>query len=348
MSATSASARMMELTTGALLSQAVSVTAALGVAEELAAGPRPVEEVADAVGAHAPTLYRVLRALADAEVVHELEGRRFALTSMGELLRSDVPGSMRSWAAMVGLPVQWHAVADLLRSVRTGEPAFERVHGRSLFDYLGDHPDAAELFDGAMADLSRGWIATVVGSYDFGRCRTVVDVGGGNGALLAAILTANPEIRGVLYDVPEVVAGAGRLLAEAGVGDRCDRVGGDFFDAVPPGGDAYVLANVVHDWDDERAARILANCRAAVEDDGRVLLAEALLPDGVAPSPAKVMDLAMLAVTPGGRQRTGAEHRELLRRAGLRLSRVVPGDVYSLVEAVPTERRSDEHPDPHR
>jgi hypothetical protein len=227
-----ASARLLELTRGALVSQAVSVAASLGVADELASGPCPVDELAKAVGAHGPTLYRILRALHDVGVFQELEGRRFALTPLGELLRSDAPGSMRRWAILVGQAYTVSAVTGLLESVRTGAPAFEHVHGRTVFDYLGDHSDASELFDAAMADQARSWIHPVVGSCDFSPFRTVVDVGG-SGALLAAILRANPQVRGVLYDLPDVVAGAGRLLEEAGVGDRCERVGGDFFEAVP-------------------------------------------------------------------------------------------------------------------
>jgi SAM-dependent methyltransferase len=326
--------RMFELRAGAFVSQAISVAATLRVADELASGSRPVTEIADAVGAHPPTLYRLLRVLGDVGVFQELEGQRFALTPLGRLLRSDVPGSVRRWMAFAGRPLNCHALSGLLGSVRTGEPAFQAVHGRSLFDYLADHPDDAAAFDAAMTDLSRQLIAPVVEAYDFTGVRTVVDVGGGNGALLATILTANPQARGILHDLPDVVAGAKRLLAAAGVDDRCDLVGGDFFTCVPAGGDAYLLANILHDWDDERAVRILANCRAAMADGGRVLLGEAVLPDQAEPSLAKLMDLVMLLNTPGGRQRTLAEYRHLLHRAGLRLSRTVPGEMYSLIETI--------------
>jgi len=300
----------------------------------LASGPRPVEEIADAVGADAASLYRVLRVLGDVGVLDELDGRRFALTETGDLLRSDVLGSMRGWAAMAGAPFHVDAWADLLDGVRTGEPAFERVHGQLGFDYFRDHPDDGAVLNGAMTSTSAQLIAPVVTAYDFSGIGTVVDVGGGHGALLAAVLAAHPHLQGVLYELPEVVAGAGRLLTEAGVRDRCTCVAGDFFESVPWGGDAYLLSNIIHDWDDARAVRILSNCRAALDDGGRVLLAEAVLPEQVEPSPAKLIDLAMLVMGPG-RQRTESEYRDLFQRAGLRLSRIDPsGPAFSIVEAV--------------
>jgi O-methyltransferase domain/IclR helix-turn-helix domain len=329
-----AAARMYELTTGAWVSQAIYVAAGIGVADRLAAGPRPVTEIAEETGTHAPTLYRLLRALADIGVFAELDGRRFALTGLGELLRGDVPGSMRSWAMMLGRPFHLRVWADLAESLRSGEPAFERVHGQSGFEYLRDHPEDGQVLNEAMTAASAQFIAPVVDSYDFGVFKTVVDVGGGQGALLAAVLAANPGVHGVLFDQPHVISGAGRPLEDAGVADRCERVGGDFFDSVPTG-DAYLLSNVLHDWDDERCAAILASVREAMNDDGRVLLGEAVLPDAVAPHPAKWIDLEML-VMGGGRQRTEREYRELFHEAGLRLTRVIPTHVmFDLVEAEP-------------
>ena len=328
-------ARMYELTTGAWVTQAISVAAALNVADELAAGPRPVDEIAKAVDADAPTLYRLLRALADIQVFQRLDGRRFGLTPLGELLRADVPGSMRDWAVFMGRPFHVQAWADLLRSVRTGAPAFDRVHGREAFNYLAANPDEGAALDNAMTAASAQFIAPVVGAYDFSAFGTVVDVGGGHGALLAAVLAANPHVQGVLYDQPHVIAGAGRPLDEAGVADRCEFIGGDFFQSVPPGGDVYLLSNIVHDWDDERSIKILANCRAAMNDDARLLLGEAVLPDGTEPHPATLIDLEMLVMGPG-RQRTQEEYRALFRLAGLRLTRVVPTHaMFDLVEAAP-------------
>jgi hypothetical protein len=324
----------MELTTGTWVTQAVSVTASLGVADQLAAGPQTVEAIAAAVGADTPSLYRLLRFVADLGVLRELDGRRFASTEISELLRSDVPGSMRGWTIMAG--ARWHldAWTGLTESVRTGEPAFELVHGQLAFDHFRDHPDDAAVLNAAMTSAASQQVVPVVTAYDFSGCGTVVDVGGGQGALLAAVLTAHPHLHGVLFEQPEVVAGAKALVEEADLGARCTCVGGDFFESVPPGGDAYLLSNVIHDWDDTRAVRILANCRAALGAGGRVLLVEAVLPDGPEPSPAKLVDVEMLVMGPG-RQRTESELRDLLQRAGLHLSRIHPGPIFDLVEALP-------------
>jgi hypothetical protein len=327
---------MLQLTMGALVSQAVSVIARLGVADVLAAGPQPVEEIAKRVGAHHSALYRVLRALSDVGVVAELENRQFALTQLGELLRSDVPGSLRGWATMVGMPFHRYPWTDLYVTVQTGESAFDRVHGTEVFDYLAEHPEDAAVFDAAMASISTNESVSIVKAYDFSRFNTIVDVGGGRGGLLTAILSANPHLQGVLFDVPTVVAGAEEELAGAEVVGRCTVVSGDFFDSVPDGADAYLLCAIIHDWDDDQAVQILRTCRAAMADAACVLLAEIVLPDGPAPSMGKLADLEMLVMTAGGRQRTGAEHRALLARAGLRLTRIIPSTgMVSLVEAVP-------------
>lgn len=327
---------MRELTSGALVSQAISVMARLGVADTLAAGPRPVAEIAELVGAHGPALYRLLRAVGDVEMVTELENRHFALTPLGELLRSDVPGSQRGWAVMVGMPFHRYPWTDLYETVRTGESAFDRVHGKEIFDYLAEHPEDAAVFDAAMTSISTTATVSIVEAYDFSRFDTIVDVGGGRGGLLAAILAANPRLQGVLFDAPTVVADADGELSSAAVVDRCKVVNGDFFDVVPAGGDAYLLSNVIHDWDDDQAARILGRCRAAMTDSACVLLAEIVLPEGRQPSSAKFLDLEMLVMTAGGRQRTEAEYRTLFGQAGLRLTRIVPSSgMVSLVEAVP-------------
>ncbi|MFC6882319.1 MULTISPECIES: methyltransferase [Actinomadura] len=335
------SAQVDRLAIGAALVQAVHAAARFGVADELAAGPRPVEELAAAVGADGPALYRLMRALAAAEVFEELDGRRFALAPLGALLREGAPGSIRDWALAVGRPLYRDAWTRLPDSIRTGEPAFETLHGRTMFEHFGDHPEEARAFDAMMAASAGRLVAPIVRAYDFGRSGTVVDVGGGNGALLSAILAANPGVRGVLYDLPHVVA-----AAEPGLNGRCRCVGGDFLDSVPSGGDVYLLAHVIHDWDDDRAARILTNCRAALRGGagggaggGRVVLAEWVLPDGPGGGGSALAawtDLSMLVMTPGGRQRTRSDFERLLGRAGLRLSRVVPTESEcALVEAVP-------------
>lgn len=327
---------MLQLTMGALVSQAVSVIARLGVADVLAAGPQPVEQIAQRVGAHHSALYRVLRALGDVGVVAELENRQFALTPLSELLRSDVPGSMRGWATMVGMPFHRYPWTDLYETVLTGESAFDRVHGTKVFDYLAEHPEDAAIFDAAMTSISTNESVSIAKAYDFSRFNTIVDVGGGRGGLLAAILSANPHLQGVLFDVPTVVAGIDDELAAAEVVGRCEVVSGDFFDSVPDGADAYLLSAIIHDWDDDQAVQILRTCRAAMTDSACMLLAEIVLPEGPAPSMGKLADLEMLVMTAGGRQRTEAELRALLGRAGLRLTRTIPStSMVSLVEAVP-------------
>lgn len=327
---------MRQLTMGASVSQAISVFARLGVADALTPGPRDAEDIAELVGAHGSALYRLLRALGDVGVVTELENRTFALTSLGEVLRSDGPGSLRGWATMVGMPFHRYPWTDLYETVRTGESAFDRVHGSKVFDYLAEHPEDAAVFDAAMTSISTSEAVSIVQAYDFARFGTIVDVGGGRGGLLAAILAAHPHLQGVLFDVPAVVAGADEGISGTEIVDRCKVVSGDFFDSVPGGGDAYLLSNIILNWDDDHAVEILRTCRAAMADTACVLLAESVLPEGAAPSMGKLADLEMLVMTSGGRQRTDAEYRTLLGRSGLRLTRAVPSTGrISLLEAVP-------------
>lgn len=316
------SVALLQLTTGTMVTQAVSVVARLGVADALAGGPKSCEDIAASVDADAPTLYRLLRAVADRGVVIHLDDDRFELTPVGELLRTDVHGSLRAWATMAGLPFHRDAWTDLYASVRTGEPAFARLHGTDLFGYLAGHPDDAAVFDAAMTSLSLSMLAGIVHAYDFGRFSTVVDVGGGRGGLLCAILLANSHLRGVLFDTPSVSAQARQTVERAGVADRCDIAAGDFFSAVPSAGDLYILSNILHDWDDPTAVRILKSCRVAM-GGGRLLIVEGVLPDGAAISVAKLVDLEMLVLTPGGRQRTRADFERLLGDAGLRATKVV-------------------------
>jgi hypothetical protein len=300
---------------GAWVAQAISVVAKLGTADALAAGPRGVDELAAAAGAHAPSLYRVLRALASVGIFAEDDNGRFGLTPLAEPLRSDAPSSLRAFAIMLGEEWSWRPWAHLLHSVTTGHAAFADTYGTEIFEYLGQRPEAGALFDAAMTGRSSQDADAVVAAYDFSAFRTVVDVGGGRGTLLAAILRAHPDARGILFDQPHVIPGARQQLDAAGLGQRCELVAGDFFESVVPGGDAYVLKWIVHDWDDQRALRILGRCRQALPDAGRLLLVETVLPPGNTPSPGKLADLAMMVWT-GGRERTEAEYRALLAAAG--------------------------------
>ncbi len=320
---------LLELVTRGLLVQAISVAARLGIADLLEEGPKRADELAEAVGADQTALYRLLRTLAGLGLFVEDGEGRFAPTPLGRALRRG-DGSAHAAAVYFGEPFVWKAWGNLLHSVLTGEPAFRRAHGTSIFDYLSAHPEAEQAFHAWMTARSQLQVAAVLDAYDFSRFRTVVDVGGGHGSLLAAILDAEPSLRGVLFDLPAVVARAPAL------GDRCDVVGGDFFDAVPPGADCYLLKFVVHDWDDERAARILRNVRSAIADGGTILLLEYVVPPGSDYHHAKFMDLHVLVLTEGGRERTEDEYRRLLRDAGFQLRRVVPTAApLAIVEGAP-------------
>ncbi|MGJ5893517.1 methyltransferase [Streptomyces niveiscabiei] len=327
-------AQVLQIITAGWLAQAVSATAELGVADTLADGPRALAEIAAATDTHAPSLYRLLRAGADIGLFTEHDDKVFELTPLGDTLRTDSPASLRNFAIWTGLPAERYAWAGLADAVRTGHTAFPEVLGKSVWDYLHDHPEVLGVFDRAMTEASRQIIAPVVAAYDFGRFGTVVDAGGGRGALLAAVLASAPGARGILYDRPEVIASAGQPLRDAGVAERAELVAGDFFESVPGGADAVIFSNILHDWDDEQSRRILVNAREALAEGGHVLLVEAVLPDRPRPTPTvSLMDLDMLVVA-GGQQRTAAEFAALLADAGLKLTRIVPGGHCSVVEAV--------------
>jgi hypothetical protein len=325
---------LRRLVNGHQVSQAIYVAATLGVADLLAGGPRASDDLARETDADPDALYRLLRALAAVGVLREEDGRRFALTELGEPLRSDVSGSVAGWAAFVGRPAFWASWGHLLHSVRTGENAFRHLHGTDVWTWRAERPEESAAFDRAMSALTGGTNEALVESYDFGRFGTVVDVGGGNGTLLAAVLTAFPATKGILFDQPHVVAGAGDVLEAAGVADRCRIVGGSFFDDVPQGGDAYVLKAIVHDWEDAESLAILSACRRAVAKDAVLLLIERDLgPPNAAPV-SKLMDLNML-VAPGGRERTLEEYGALLEATGFRLVGATPTPAgLSVIEAL--------------
>jgi hypothetical protein len=327
-------ARLMD---GYLIAQLLYVAARLDIAEVLANEPCDADTVARAVGARPDALRRVLRGLAAEGVLEERPDGRFGLTALGTCLRGDVPGSQRG-AIIARGDVYYGAAAGLLDAVRHGGAAFEWVHGLSFFEYLTEHPELGAAFQGSMADRSRQEAADVVVAYDFASFEQVVDVGGGQGVLLEAILKAAPRSRGVLLDQPPVVERARERLEATGLAGRCTFVPGDFFTAVPPGGDAYLLSRVIHDWDDDAAIRILSTCRAAMRDRGTLLLVEAVLPERAREQPAAIrMDLHMLTLL-HGRERTGPEYARLLGAAGFQLSRIVPTQSpagVSVIEAAP-------------
>ena len=316
-------AALSRLLQGYRVTQAIHVAATLGIADLLADGPRTAAELAADTGTHAPTLARLLRALASVGVLAEGGDGRFATTPVGDCLRSGAPGSLGDFAAFVGRPYHWEAWSALVQSVRTGENAFRLVHGRDVWSYRMEHPEEGALFDRVMATLTASATEAVLDAYEFGRFGRLVDVGGGTGTLLAAVLAAHPALEGVLFDQPHVVARAPAVLAQAGVADRCRIESGSFFDGVPAGADAYVLRSIVHDWGDAEAVAILRACRAAMADGGVVLVIERELGGPNENPDAKLSDLNML-VGPGGRERSRDEYAALFGAAGLRLARVVP------------------------
>jgi hypothetical protein len=319
-----ASAQLLEMTAGFQVSRAISAAAELGLADLLAGGARTVEELAGATGTRPQLLYRLLRALASCGIFAETDGGRFAMTPLAEPLRSDAPGgSVRDYAVFVGQPFVQRPWEELVWSLRTGQPGFDRVYGMSMFEHHSGNAEAGELFNNAMASHTSRETAAIVAAYDFDGLGTVVDVAGGHGGLIAAILAASPGTEGVLFDQPYVIAGARAAVQEQGVAGRCQLAGGDMFASVPPGGDAYILKRVLHDWEDDRAAVILRNCGRAMNDGGRVLVIDMVIPPGNDPHLGKFYDLTML-VNLGGRERTEPEFAELLAAAGLRLTRVVP------------------------
>jgi DNA-binding transcriptional ArsR family regulator len=316
-------AALLELMIGRWVSDAIGVAARLGLADEVASGPRPAEEIAAAIDVDPPTLRRLLRALASAGVFAEHPDGRYGNTALSEQLRTG-PTSLRSFALMVSDPAVTRAWDDLLASVRAGTSAFERVNGASLFTYFESHPALGDAFNAAMTARSAMELDGILACLDVASVRTLVDVGGGHGLFLARLLAQNPEQRGVLFDLPRVIAGAGRVIENAGIGSRVELVPGNFFEAVPRGADGYVLKRILHDWNDDDATRILRRIHAAAAPGARLFILDAVLAPGNAPDFAKLLDLQMLVFTSGGRERTRPEWDALLSAAGFALHRVIP------------------------
>jgi SAM-dependent methyltransferase len=301
--------------------QMIYVAAKLGIADLLAARPRPVEELAAAAGAEPQALYRLLRGLASLGIFALVAAGEVVLTPQAELLRSDVQGSLRDVALLYGEDWVWQAYGNMTHSVRTGAPAFTKTHGQPFYGYLHAHPRAAARFNAAMTGFSSHETAAILEAYDFSDVRSVVDIGGGHGALLAALLRAHPRMTGTLFDLPSVLAGAASVLGEPGIAERARTVAGDFFDEAPAGADLYVMKSVLHNWDDVDALRLLSTCGTAMAPEARLLVIERVVPDGNAPAEAKLFDINMLVVA-GGRERTEPEYRRLFADAGLTLTRI--------------------------
>ncbi len=326
---------MRNLAIGYWVSRLIYVAAKLRLADLLKGGPRTVDDLASAADVQPAPLYRLLRALASVGIFAETKGRRFKLMPLGATLQAGVPNSMHAWALMVNESWMWDSWKELLPGVKTGEMPFLKAHGMPIFQYLEHHPEDLEVFGESMSSLSLAENPAIAAAYKFPKGRTVVDVGGGHGSLLAAILKTNPSLKGVLFDQSAVIARAenDRHVTAKGVAQRCRLESGNFFEAVPKGGDAYIMKYILHDWNDDECVKILANCRAAMNEKGKVLVVDNVVSAGNDPSWGKLLDIQMLII--GGRERTKQEFTTLFASAGLKLTRIVPTKCpLSIVEGI--------------
>jgi hypothetical protein len=325
---------VMQMLQGKIVSKALTLVADLAVADHMTSAPTCVEKLATATGTHAESLYRVLRALAGLGVFAESEGRAFALTPISRLLRSDTPGSLRGMARWFNLDSHHTAWGELEHSVKTGRPAFDEAHGMPVFEYFGKHADDSRIFDEAMGSFTSSAAIAVAKAYDFSSVKHLVDVGGSQGVLLSGVLDQFPQVRGTLFDLPHVIEGARPVLAAGRHRDRIEAIAGSFLDGVPEGADAYIMKSIVHDWDDAHCVTLLSNCRKAMAPGARVLIVEGIVTDAPDAAFLKLLDLEMLVMTTGGRERTRAEFGALLQKAGLELTRVVATESpVSIIEA---------------
>lgn len=325
----------MQLLFGKQLTFSLSGVARLGVADHMDGTARPVEEIAADCGAHPPSLYRVMRMLAAFGVFREGPPRHFALTPVGELLKTGAPGSLRYMAMMFGEEFSTRAYEHIAGSLRTGQDGVTQAYGKGIWEVLGERPDQCDTFQRAMTNSSAAASEAIVDAYDFSGIERIADVGGGQGLLLATILRRNPKLKGVLFDLPEVVAHVPEDRF-AGCGVRIHIEPGSFFERVPEGCDAYIMKHIIHDWSDEHCLTILRLMCETLPRHGRVLLCEMVVTDESGPTPAKLLDIEMLVMTVGGKERTEEEFRDLFAASGLRLDRIVPtGRPLSVIEAMP-------------
>lgn len=326
--------QMMQMITGFWTSCCVYAAAKLNIADLLKNKPQTANQLAEATHSDANSLYRLLRALASVGVFSENEQREFKLTPLGNTLQSDVPGSMKAMA-IAQLGDHFNAWGNLVYSIKTGQIAFDNVEGMPVWKYYGMHPDEGLNFMKAMTGLTGAVIQYVLPEYDFSGFQTIVDVGGGNGALLMAVLDRAPQAKGIVFDEEYVVEETKKSLQQKGYADRCETAAGSFFDFIPGNADAYLMKMVLHDWNDQQCLQILQNCHKAMKTGSKLLVLDAVIPEGNEPHPGKFMDINMMAMT-GGRERTQKEFAALLTGAGLKLSRVISthSPMFSIVEAV--------------
>ena len=325
---------MLQIISGFWVSRAVYVIAKLGIPDLLKSGPKMAEELATATQTHAPSLFRILRALASVGVL-TFENNRFGQTPVSETLVTDAPGSLR-WFAVSELGQEHYpAWGNLMHSVKTGEIAFDNFFGVDIWKYFQQNPADAAIFNDSMSGMTAAANEAITSLYDFSRFETIVDVGGGHGGLITSILKTNQQVKGVLYDAQQVIDGARSRIEAAGVADRCETIAGNFFNSVPEGGDAYIMKWIIHDWDDQKAVTILKNCRKQVKPNGRLILVDCVVPETNEPDFSKFIDLNMLVMT-GGKERTAKEFEELLAAAGFKLVRIIHTELpTSIVEAEP-------------
>ncbi|HEU4683606.1 MAG TPA: methyltransferase [Nitrospira sp.] len=329
-------AQLVQMGIAHWISHVLYVAAKLSLADHLAQGPARADHLAAVTRTDSPSLARLLRSLGHLGLVREDEAGRFTLTPLGEALKTGAPGSARAAILTLASPWMTSGWERLLESVQTGKPGLEQALGTPIFDWLARHPEEASLFSETMVSFHGAEPAAVAAAYDFSGMATIVDVGGATGNLVATILEHYPASRGVVYDLPHVVRDAAKQIQSRGLANRITLVPGSFFDGVPEGGDAYLLSHVIHDWTEAQCLTILGHCRRAMKSTARLLIIEMVLPAGNDPHPGKMLDMMML-VGPGGQERTEPEYRELLDKAGLRLTRTVStNSAVSIVEAVTT------------
>ena len=325
--------QMLQIISGFWVARCVYVTAKLGIADHIKDEPKTAEELAAATGAHAPSLFRVLRALASVGVITQ-EGNQFGGTPLSETLCVNSPNSIRAFAMTELGEEHYPAWGELLYSVRTGGIAFDKAFGEPCWEFFRKNPENAQIFNDAMTAMTAQANQAIHAIYEFSGINTIVDVGGGHGGLITGILKKNPNMTGILFDSPQVIEGAKASVAASGVADRLQLAGGDFFQSVPEGGDAIVMKWIIHDWNDEQSVTIMKNCHRALPENGKLILIEAVVPETSEPHFAKFIDLNMLVMT-GGRERTEAEFSKLYEAAGFKLTRVVPSESpFSVIEGV--------------
>ena len=329
---TSPQEAILRITSQLLSARCIAIATELGLADRLAVKPQRAEELAGFCGIHGPSLFRMMRFLASIGIFFQEENGAFRNTPQSGVLREGVPGSIRPLVRQGWQDVVWDTYKALPESLETGDPAFTLAHGQAFFDYLSANPDHGAMFDASMALMSGLENAVIAETYPFGDAKTVVDVGGGRAGLLAAILSQHADIKGVLFDQAQVIE-APEAIVEAGLQDRCQCVAGDFFEAVPKGGDVYMLKRVLHDWSDVEAIRILSCIRNAMKPDTRIAVIDAVLKPGNEPDPNKYLDVGIMTLLQG-RERTAEEFEQIFTAAGLQLLRILPTPAPSTMSIV--------------